>query len=253
MKKVVAFSLWGSGEGYLKASLDAVEQVVEQYPGWECRFYLRWDVPAEIRDLLAQKGAVIKEGPDWGPWAGMYWRFLAAGDPEVDIMISRDVDTRILPRETSAVYEWIESNAPIHIMRDHPKHEMPMMGGMWGCRALELRNIESLILNWNRFSYYGCDQEFLARVVYPRFRDSAWIHSECVVFPKERVHRFPMKREDDEVIGMAIREKELVDLQVRYLREWQSAGMPILRRPHPWSIGGRIRKITRGRWPGDSV
>ena len=253
MKRVVSFSLWGSSEVYLRGALDAVEQVAEFYPGWESWFFLGADVPATTREALLASGARVLEGKAWGPWAGMYWRFLAACDPEVDIMISRDVDTRILPREVAAVSEWLDSGKVLHIMRDHPKHEMPIMGGMWGCRAAAFRNLESMILRWNRFGRYGCDQEFLARVIYPRFVDDAWIHSEIIRFPPESIHRFPLPREGENVIGMARRDDELVSLQTRYLKEWVAGGCPVLNRPHPWSFAGRLRRLTRGRWPGDNI
>lgn len=253
MKNVVSFSLWGTSEVYLRGALDAADQVARQYPGWECRFYLAADVPIKTRDQLVAKGVVLFEGPAWGPWAGMYWRFLAAEDPDVDVMISRDVDTVILEREVRAVEEWIQSGAPLHILRDHPKHEMPVMGGMWGCRSEHFRNIRSLILQWNRFDLYGCDQEFLARVVYPRYRDQAWIHSECIRFKGEVLRPYPTPREGNTVIGMAYRDEPILERQLRYLKAWEDAGKPYLRRPHPWSLAGRIRWLTRGRWPGQTL
>ncbi|KAB2638198.1 MAG: hypothetical protein DVB26_08395 [Verrucomicrobia bacterium] len=253
MKKVVSFSLWGTSEIYLCGAVDAIAQVNQHYPGWEPRFYLGADVPQATRQKLLDRGASVFDGPSWGPWAGMYWRFLAAADPNVDVMISRDVDTLILEREVQAVNEWLASGKTLHIMRDHPKHEVPIMGGMWGCRTGFLRNIEQLIHQWNRFNRYGCDQEFLARVIYPQFRDQAWIHSECIHFPHETLRAFPTTRERNQVIGMALRGQAIIDLQMRYLKEWQDAGCPYLSRPHPWSFFGRIRKLTRGRWPGESL
>ncbi len=253
MKRVVAFSLWGTSETYLRGALDAVGQVNRSYPGWEPWFYLGSDVPESTREELAAKGAKIFSGPPWGPWAGMYWRFLAACDPDVEVMISRDVDTLILDREVAAVNEWLASGKSLHIMRDHPKHEMPIMGGMWGCRASAFRDLDQLILRWNRFGRYGCDQEFLARVVYPKYVEDAWIHSECIRFNKETIHPFPLSRDRNRVIGMALRDEAIIGLQNRYLEEWIQAGSPQLSRPHPWSLGGRIRLLTRGRWPGESI
>lgn len=253
MKRVVSFSLWGSKEVYLQGALDAVDQVHAYYPGWEPWFYLRADVPESTRRKLKQRGACLHDGQEWGAWAGMFWRFFAASDPSVEIMLSRDVDTVILDREVKAVNEWIDSGKVLHIMRDHPKHEMPIMGGMWGCRANAFRDIADLIARWNRFDRYGCDQEFLARVIYPKFMRDAWIHSECVHFSNERIRSFPTKRDGDLFIGMALREESLVAMHARYLKEWVEAGCPTLLRPHPWSILGRIRRLTRGLWPGENI
>ncbi len=40
----------------------------------------------------------------------------------VDILMSRDTDSPVFPREVDAVTEWLASNLTFHIMRDHPAH-----------------------------------------------------------------------------------------------------------------------------------
>ncbi|KZS20680.1 Uncharacterized protein APZ42_012561 [Daphnia magna] len=40
----------------------------------------------------------------------------------VDSLMSRDSDSRIVPREVEAVQEWLDSHYMFHIMRDHPAH-----------------------------------------------------------------------------------------------------------------------------------
>ena len=47
----------------------------------------------------------------------MMWRFIPTLDPQVDIMLSRDLDSRYSWRETAAVEEWLESGEVIHSMR----------------------------------------------------------------------------------------------------------------------------------------
>ena len=39
----------------------------------------------------------------------MIWRFLPSLDPEVEVMMSRDLDSRLTEREAVAVREWLES------------------------------------------------------------------------------------------------------------------------------------------------
>ena len=67
----------------------------------------------------------------------MLWRFLPCVDPQVEVMVSRDLDSRISAREVSAVEEWLESGLQVHAMRDHPAHNTAMLGGMWGARMTE--------------------------------------------------------------------------------------------------------------------
>ena len=47
------------------------------------------------------------------------WRFFPTLDPQVDIFLSRDLDSAITVREVEAVEEWLESEKMLHVMRDH--------------------------------------------------------------------------------------------------------------------------------------
>ncbi|QQP40602.1 Uncharacterized protein FKW44_014707, partial [Caligus rogercresseyi] len=64
----------------------------------------------------------------------MLWRFLPVQDQEVEILFSRDLDSRITPREIHAVREFMSTNKSIHAMRDHMQHGTEILGGMWGAR-----------------------------------------------------------------------------------------------------------------------
>lgn len=51
-------------------------------------------------------------------------------DDLVDISLSRDSDSPLLPREEAAVGEWLKSNQTFHIMRDDPRQcYPPILGG----------------------------------------------------------------------------------------------------------------------------
>jgi hypothetical protein len=43
---------------------------------------------------------------------------------------------RFSEREVAAVQQWMMSDLPFHIMRDHPQHKTTILGGMWGARYL---------------------------------------------------------------------------------------------------------------------
>ena len=51
------------------------------------------------------------------------------------MFVSRDLDSRLGPREAAAVSSWLRSGRPFHVMRDHPDHGAEMLGGAWGWRA----------------------------------------------------------------------------------------------------------------------
>lgn len=63
------------------------------------------------------------------------YRYLVMLDPQVDVFLSRDVDSIIWPREVYAVREWLQSNFTFHLMRDHTAHGSIILAG----RKLYLR------------------------------------------------------------------------------------------------------------------
>ncbi len=59
------------------------------------------------------------------------FRYLVMLDPNVDVFISRDVDSIIWRREVDAVDEWLRSNYTFHAMRDHKFHGSIMLAGTY--------------------------------------------------------------------------------------------------------------------------
>jgi hypothetical protein len=96
--------------------------------------------------------------------------------------MSRDLDSALTQRERSAVNVWLSSNKSFHAMRDHPKHRIRMLGGLWGFRPSFNRSLSRLILNkiHNRDlikPYVGrADQAFLAEHVWPFAKPSLLVH-----------------------------------------------------------------------------
>jgi hypothetical protein len=203
MKKLVSFSLWG---GIAKYNVGAIKNAIlcgEVYPGWIPRFYVDTTVPDVVLKQLAELGAEVIEKREKGSWRSMFWRFEAASDPSVDIMISRDCDSRLNMRESAAVNEWIESQSMFHILRDHPAHCVPILGGMWGVKAPRLRDMAELIEKFDGGDYWQVDQDFLRAVIYPRVRIEALAHDEFF-----GGRRFPTSRIGLNFVGQAFDEND---------------------------------------------
>jgi len=202
MKKVVSFSLWGTGSQYLIGALRNADIAKEVYPDFECWFYIhRPTVPENIVQELSTKTNVkiiFKDG-DLNTTKPMMWRFQPITDPDVELMISRDTDTRIWEREVLAVREWIASDKKFHIMRDHPHHVHNrdlIPGGMYGVK-------KGLDIDWtkllNDFYQYGdkfYDQHFLGDIIYPKVVNHSMIHAS---FGAKEPHAksFPIPYDDE--------------------------------------------------------
>lgn len=177
-KRLITFSLWGGETRYLEGAVENARLAAQIYPGWIARYYCAPDVTGPVRAALREAGAelVDMETPT-SPWYGLCWRFLAIDDPTIERMISRDTDSRLNPREAACVRRWEETGRAFHVMRDHPFHDVPIPGGMFGCRggAIDMR---TLLACWQRFDRKGCDQDFLGLLVWPLVASDHLAHDE---------------------------------------------------------------------------
>tara|TARA_R110000824_G_scaffold71782_2_gene183640 strand:+ start:948 stop:1616 length:669 start_codon:yes stop_codon:yes gene_type:complete len=216
-KKLITFSLWGQNPKYLVGAVRNAELAKEIYPDWMCRFYVGQSVPSQIIFQLESFDNVeVVQRPEFGDWRGMFWRFLPASEEGVEIMISRDADSRLSLREKAAVDEWLGGDKGFHIMRDHPYHKFPVLGGMWGVKSGTLPNMSQLIEQFAQEDKYGTDYEFFDQVVVPHIRDDALIHDEFFGgIP------FPTSRKDYQFVGQVFDEnEETVEEHINALRSY---------------------------------
>lgn len=220
MKNVIAYSLWGDKPIYWIGALRNIEQSKKYFPGWICRFYIDRNCSQELIDSLdgenVEKIMVESTVSSDNSYYhhGMFWRFKASEDEDVDIFLSRDCDSRLSERESVAVNEWLASDKDFHIMRDHPYHSVPILGGMWGCRNGLMRKISlsSLIDRWcsnKRQSYqFGIDQDFLKEVIYDLVKHNSIEHSEFNLSFGGDIRPFTTTRNDYEFVGNVYDENE---------------------------------------------
>lgn len=202
MKKIIAFSLWGENPVYNVGAIRNAELAKEIYSGWTCRYYLGKSVPFEtVQELAKFDNTEILFMNEPGNWTGMFWRFYPASDLDVNIMISRDTDSRLNWREKAAVDDWLASDKDFHIMRDHPQHATEIMGGMWGVRNNLLPNMVSMINDYVKGDFWQVDQNFLKEKIYPAIIHNRTVHDEY--FEKKP---FPAQREPKRFVGQAFNE-----------------------------------------------
>jgi len=203
MKNIIAYSLWGEHPMYWKGALENIKDAKKYYPNFICRFYVDKKCNNDLIKSLISDNVEIVLVDSLDSFHGMFWRFNASCDPDVDIYLSRDCDSRITEREVSAVNEWLKSDKDFHIMRDHPYHAVPILGGMWGSRNGLMREIKlkDLILSWGQYYKKGIDQDFLGQKVYPLIMNRAFEHSEFGLYYGGSVNHFPSERKDYEFVG----------------------------------------------------
>lgn len=194
MKRIISFGLWGKDTRYLDGAISNILLAEDIYPNWICRFYCRDDVPFDYISKIKNLGSeiIIINSPYKGDWEGLFWRFYPAAEQGIDRFISRDTDSLLNVREKAAVDEWISSGKPFHIMRDHPAHGVPILGGMFGCIGGLLINIRELIDNhWSSFDKIGVDQDFLTHRIWATIKNNHIAHDENFGFSEGCARPFP--------------------------------------------------------------
>jgi hypothetical protein len=191
-RNVIAYSLFGEGTFYSECAVTSARMAPFVYPEFTARFYCGNTIPDRVLRALAVTGADVRVMTQTAssPFAGLFWRFLPFDDSDVDVVLVRDVDSPLLPRERGAVDAWLAGDRPFHVLRDHVQHNAPMLAGLWGgftglLPPLGPAMSKYLAQDTTRFA----DQRFLRQFVWPRIRqatlaiDSHYSLGETIDFP----------------------------------------------------------------------
>ena len=204
MKKIISFSLWGKNPVYNTGSIRNAELAKIIYPDWVCRFYYGTSTLNEtIEKLKTFDNVELVDMGVEGDWTGMFWRFYPSSEPDVDVVIVRDCDSRLNQREKDAVDEWLISDKGFHIMRDHPAHGTEILGGMWGSKKNNVNNMKELIDDYIKGNFWQVDQNFLREKIYPSVKNNSMVHDEYFEH-----NPFPTVREYKQFVGQAFDEND---------------------------------------------
>ncbi|KAI9562687.1 hypothetical protein GHT06_010141 [Daphnia sinensis] len=265
-QNVIAYTVFGNVNERYYSLLTNISSTAEKfYPGWIVRFYHNFSNQSEeayrklcnvycqfnnvdlcsvpelierIRDTAKNKQVEPIEAGLLQHLNPRMYRYLVAFDPNVDIFISRDVDSMIWKREVDAVEQWLQSNYTFHVMRDCIRHEVLMLAGphflffilnfyvhfdilngffflagMWGAKLQQRRYlIEGLmraIIPVAQNQIKQTDQIVLKDIVWPTARFDVMLHDSYYcqnpalmarTLPL-RVYPFPTQRKDRHFVG----------------------------------------------------
>ena len=165
MKKIISFSLYGNDSKYTIGALCNVEIAKILFEEWICRIYYGDSVPKQIiEDLSKHENVELVRMEEDGENSYMMWRFLPIDDDDVEIMLSRDADSRLSIREKVCVDIFENSNCGFHSIQDNTNHD-DVMGGMWGIKKGCLTDkMSNLINSYHKDLNYGHDQYFMRHV-----------------------------------------------------------------------------------------
>lgn len=195
MKKIISFCLYGDDQKYCHGMICNIELAKIIYPDWIVRVYYGNSVPTEIVDMMKNYSHIeLVNMPENMQYQYMMWRFLPISDDDVEVMLSRDADSRLSYREKVSVDIFLESEFLLHSIRDQRNHD-DIMGGMWGMKKNNRINMRKLVESWDGHLGYNSDQEFLRKKIKPHFHDSCLTH--CSFYLKN----YPIEPENHFFVG----------------------------------------------------
>jgi len=218
--KAIAFTLFGTNPLYCRGAIRNAQLAKTIYPGWTAIFWVERAVPESVAGEIQAAGAQVRPYSARTIPNGMFARFLVNDEPGIKRYLVRDVDSRLTEREREAVAQWERSGKLFHVMRDHPYHGMPIMGGTWGCVGGVIPDMNRVMRRFPKFRRrytrewgYGIDQEFLMQEIWPVVKSSALAHDSCTrdKFPDSAPFPTGMKLGDWRFVGEVFDENDQPD------------------------------------------
>lgn len=139
----------------------------------------------------------------------MLWRIDPIFNPEVELLICRDIDSLFMPRDKKMVEAFVASRGTIHGINDSESHSIPLLGGMIAIKGEAFRK-HFTSESWNHLkasfdlTEHGSDQKFLNSFVYPKMKDGLITHTRKPTISYECLRSYPALPQEgpiDHVVG----------------------------------------------------
>jgi hypothetical protein len=161
--------------------LENVYLAGKYFPTWKVYVYYAPDVTESMINHLAACSNVVLRATGILGAKNMIHRFFAIDEPDVDLMMVRDADSRIHWKDRWAIREFVRQPQFVaHTIRDNIEHTADMMGGLWGIRKTSGLNLHSEYAAYQedkqRGHRQGHDQNFLSDVIYPKVVRRMLVH-----------------------------------------------------------------------------
>lgn len=182
MVNAFSFCLYGpENQKYYRGLLENVFLAGKYFPTWKVYVYYAPDVTEGMVNHLSLCTSVVLRPTGIHGEPNMIQRFYAIDEPEVDVMLVRDADSRIHWKDRWAIRAFIDRpEFGAHTIRDNVQHTADMMGGLWGLRKSAGLSLRALYADYTGRPELGHrnghDQNFLSDVVYPRVLPTLLVH-----------------------------------------------------------------------------
>jgi protein O-GlcNAc transferase len=212
MKIAFSFCIYGDSPKYCQGLVENLEIINEHYPSYYIYIYIYENVPQEyIEKYKTFKNTILKTS---ARSHNMFERFfLLEDEPDIDIMIVRDTDSRVHKRDRYCIDHFISSRFLCHTIRDHGYHHAHIMGGLWGLKRNNIIKVDKLYWEYEKTqnvldcAKYRYDMNFLASQVYPKLVHSFVVytfHPDLRMSDTETLSIIPFEVKERDFCGQVI-------------------------------------------------
>lgn len=198
-KTVFSFCVYGSAPKYCRGMTVNIGDIEHLFPEAEIWITTGHDVPESYIAEWKEHPAVRILPMSITGGELMTYRFFCYDEPEVDVLLVRDSDSRLTDRDVACIQEFLSSPYTQFTVRDHYYHNRKIMGGQWGLKKTRrppLRECyDDFKRTYNRIGQYYSDEDFLDAYVYDPPNMLAF--TSLYEFPGETVREIPGKRRND--------------------------------------------------------
>jgi hypothetical protein len=126
----------------------------------------------------------------------MLWRLEPLFDPDIELVICRDIDSLPMHRDRKMLEAFQASRASIHGINDSESHSIPLLGGMIAIKGDAFRkqftkdSWEKLKANYD-LTQHGSDQKFLNAFVYPLMAKELMVHTRRPTVSYDCMRAYP--------------------------------------------------------------
>lgn len=139
------------------------------------------------------------------------FRFLSIDISGVEVVFSRDTDSRINERDEWCIRKFIESPHLIHTIRDHKGHFDKMMGGLSGIKkefvtqhfGILKTHVDNYLTTFVN-SFYTYDQHFLNSLIYSQYKNLLLVHSTKNIYDDPNFEEIPLEVNKENFCGQVI-------------------------------------------------
>jgi len=174
--KVISFSLFGDEPIYLQGILYNLKLVKSLYPDWHPLVYLDHTISPSLVTRIRALGATPILHQDL-VIPTIAARFLPLSEHCFSHILVRDADSRLNPREVTAVSEWIASGKPFHTMKDNSAHRRPILAGLFGSHGGLFPDLHPMLRRFPWSRKYGEDEDFLEQEIWPVLKEKDLVHT----------------------------------------------------------------------------